>query len=141
MNSDTTGGADNLSGLVHHIELYVSDLARSTEFWGWFLGELGYSLYQDWAQGKSWKLGATYIDIVQAPQTSNEVKYHRRNVGLNHIAFHAQSKEQVDEFRGKLQARGVKLLYDDRYPFAGGPDYYALFFLDPDGIKLELAVS
>lgn len=29
-------------GLMHHVELYVSDLRRSSEFWGWFLSSLGY---------------------------------------------------------------------------------------------------
>jgi catechol 2,3-dioxygenase-like lactoylglutathione lyase family enzyme len=141
--ANTTSGAceTKLSGLVHHIELYVCDLQRSTEFWGWLLEELGYTLYQEWPQGKSWILGATYIDIVQAPEANNGPKYHRRNVGLNHIAFHVESERQVDEFTEKLRARGVKLLYQDRHPFAGGPNYYAVFFEDPDGIKLELAAS
>ncbi|WP_239584829.1 hypothetical protein [Chryseomicrobium aureum] len=33
-------------GILHHVELYVSDLKRSTEFWGWLLEELGYELFQ-----------------------------------------------------------------------------------------------
>jgi catechol 2,3-dioxygenase-like lactoylglutathione lyase family enzyme len=49
------------AGLVHHIELYVSDLRRSQEFWGWLLEELGYAEHQRWAEGVSWRLGPTYL--------------------------------------------------------------------------------
>jgi catechol 2,3-dioxygenase-like lactoylglutathione lyase family enzyme len=35
-------------GFLHHIELYVSNLKRSIDFWGWFLDELGYEPFQEW---------------------------------------------------------------------------------------------
>jgi len=35
----------NHAGQLHHLEIYVSDLARSCEFWGWLLGELGYAAF------------------------------------------------------------------------------------------------
>ncbi|KHF36766.1 hypothetical protein CM49_01072 [Paenibacillus sp. P1XP2] len=38
-----------------------------------------------------------------------------------------------------LKQKGVKLLYEDRYPYAGGPEHYAVFFEDPDRIKVEFA--
>ncbi|GGP17119.1 hypothetical protein GCM10011346_51800 [Oceanobacillus neutriphilus] len=48
-------------GLIHHIELYVSDLNRSTAFWDWFLKELGYTSFQKWEGGQSWKPEDTYL--------------------------------------------------------------------------------
>ncbi len=121
---------------LHHVELYVSDLARSVDFWGWFLGQLGYAEFQSWPQGRSWRLDETYIVLVQAERL--DVPYHRQRVGLNHLAFHADSREQVDATTGALRLRGVRILYEDRHPFAGGPNYYAVFFEDPDRIKVEL---
>lgn len=53
-------------GLLHHIEIYVSNLEKSIDFWGWFLEEMGYYLYQEWESGRSWKNGETYIVFVQA---------------------------------------------------------------------------
>ena len=35
------------AGLLHHVEIYCTDLKVKTDFWGWFLGLLGYSVYQD----------------------------------------------------------------------------------------------
>jgi hypothetical protein len=54
-------------GALHHVELWVPDLPRAALEWGWLLGELGYAVFQDWPQGRSWRLGATYIVIEQSP--------------------------------------------------------------------------
>jgi catechol 2,3-dioxygenase-like lactoylglutathione lyase family enzyme len=59
-------------------------------------------------------------------------------VGLNHLAFRGTSREQVDQIVSWLRSSGHTLLYEDRHPFAGGPDYYAVFCEDPDRIKLEV---
>ena len=125
-------------GSLHHVELYVSDLRRSSEFWGWLLGALGYRRFQQWEEGESWRLGDTYIVLVQTPEEYLDPPYHRRRTGLNHLAFHAASREQVDEITAKLRERGGMILYEDRHPYAAGPGYYALFFEDPDRIKVEL---
>lgn len=125
-------------GLLHHIELYVSDLKKTMDFWGWFLEELGYTCFQKWENGESWKLNETYLVFVQAEKKYLTVPYHRRRVGLNHLAFHAKSRQQVDEMTKKLRAKNIPILYQDKHPFAGGQDYYAVFFEDPDRIKVEL---
>ena len=123
---------------LHHIEIYVSDLNRSVEFWGWFLPQIGYEPYQTWDKGRSWKLGDSYIVFVQAEKDFLDISYHRKRVGLNHLAFHATSREQVDEITAELKQRGVTILYSDKHPYAGGKDHYALYFEDPDRIKVEL---
>jgi len=65
--------------------------------------------------------------------------FHRGHVGLNHIAFQAKSKADVDRLHSRfLVPRNIKVLY-------GGPKnilkyrkgYYAVYFEDPDRIKLE----
>ncbi|PJN87632.1 VOC family protein [Bacillus sp. mrc49] len=125
-------------GFIHHIELYVSDLRRSIGFWGWFLEEMGYEPYQEWEIGKSWRLAEMYIVFVQAKEKHLDLPYHRGRVGLNHLAFHASSRQQVDEMTMKLRDRGVPVLYGDKHPFAGGGDHYAVYFEDPDRMKVEL---
>ena len=124
-------------GHIHHIELYVSDLVQSMNFWSWFLSDLGYDLYQKWDKGQSYKLEESYIVFVQTEEKYIEIPYHRCGVGLNHLAFHADSREEVDVMTEKLIHRGIKILYEERHPFAGGEDYYAVFFEDPDRIKVE----
>ncbi|QAS51504.1 VOC family protein [Halobacillus litoralis] len=124
-------------GLLHHVEIYVSDLEKSESFWGWFLNELGYQSYQKWNKGQSWKLGETYLVFVQTETEYLDVPYHRCRTGLNHLAFHASSRERVDEMTRMLKERGMKILYENQHPFAGGEDYYAVYFEDPDRVKVE----
>ncbi|GAB3801748.1 VOC family protein [Virgibacillus kimchii] len=125
-------------GMVHHIEIYASDINRTTEFWGWFLEELGYTLFQDWDRGRSWKIEDTYIVFVQTEDRFLDIPYHRCRTGLNHLAFHASSRQHVDEMKDKLIEKGMPILYPKDHPFAGGEDHYAVYFEDPDRIKVEL---
>src|SRR5690625_4652587 len=113
-------------GLLHHIELYVSNLNKTTEFWGWLLEELGYTMFQEWESGRSWRLGDTYIVFVQAEDRFLDVPFHRCRVGLNHLAFYASSRDHVDEITRKLKIKDVNILYLDRHPYAGGANHYAV---------------
>ncbi|MEG9298475.1 VOC family protein [Mangrovibacillus sp. Mu-81] len=127
-----------VKGLLHHIELNVSNLNKSIEFWGWLLEELGYHSHQKWDRGQSWKLGDTYIVFVQTEEQFLNRQYHRCCTGINHLAFHAESREQVDIVRNKLIEKDITILYTDKYPFAGGEGHYAVYFEDPDRVKVEL---
>ncbi len=128
-----------MKGSLHHIELYVKDLEKSSEFWGWLLGKLGYSEYQKWESGISYILDKTYIVLVQVEERFSDIPYHRCRAGLNHLAFHAGSKEFIDELTVELRDQGVTILYEEKHPHAGGEDSYALFFEDPDRIKVEVS--
>ncbi len=127
-----------VAGQLHHVEVNVSDLRRSTKFWGWFLELLGYRPYQKWSKGRSWRLGNTYLVLVQTEKKFLAVTYHRGRVGLNHLAFHANSRGHVDEVTRRLERKGVRILYPESHPHAGGKEHYAVYFEDPDRIKVEL---
>lgn len=129
-----------MCGRLHHVELYVPDLSQCIEFWGWFLGKLGYTEYQRWDTGISYILDSTYIVFVQTEERFLNKPCHRCNSGLNHLAFHADSKEFVDDITEDLRNRGVHILYDDRHPHAGGEESYGVFFEDPMRMKVELTL-
>jgi len=123
------------AGNLHHVELCTSNLESSIDFWGWLLGELGYELKDEWDNGRSWIKGVTYIVIKRA--TNTELPFDRQAPGLNHIAFHASSREQINELTARVRERGDStVLYDDQHPYAGG--YYALYCENPDGVKVEI---
>ena len=126
-------------GTLSHLELYVSDVERSVDFWTWILGWLGYAPFQEWDEGVSFRSGPTYLVFVQAPEGAAGLD--RRAVGLNHLAFRADSPAEVDELTASLRDRGVRILYEDRHPHAGGEDHYAVFFEDPDGLKVEVVAG
>ncbi|MBU1107385.1 MAG: VOC family protein [Candidatus Riflebacteria bacterium] len=127
------------AGKLHHVEIYCSDLKKTEEFWAWFLSVLGYKQYQKWPDGVSFKLSDTYLVFVQAEGRHLATPFHRCRPGLNHLAFHATSRQQVDEISSQLRERGAVILYEDRHPHAAGPEFYAVFFEDPERLKVELA--
>ena len=130
-----------MRGALHHVEIYVPDLRAAREFWGWLLPKLGYALQSEWARGFDYILGETYLVFVQREERFGEAGYHRCREGLNHLAFHGGTRAEVDALTAELRARGVPILYEDRHPFAGGPDYYAVFFEDPMRMKVEVAAA
>ncbi len=81
------------------------------------------------------------ISLVQTSADHLEPAYHRRRTGLNHIAFCGGSRRQVDQLYAELQKRQVALLYDEKYPHAGGVEHYAIFFEDPNRIKVEIVAD
>ncbi len=128
-------------GGLSHVEIYVSNLERSTEFWGWLLPQLGFEPYQAWDEGQSWRTGETYLVFVQAQDPYRERGFHRKTPGLNHLAFYADSADEVLDLQTALRERGVPILYDDREPDEiGAPSSYSVFFEDPDRIKVEVVL-
>ncbi|HNZ07711.1 MAG TPA: VOC family protein [Candidatus Cloacimonadota bacterium] len=130
----------SITGSLHHVEIYVRDLKISREFWNWLLAKLGYTVFQEWDAGVSFIKGDCYLVFVQTEERWLEPRYHRCRTGLNHLAFHGGTREFIDSITRDLETRGVSILYRDRHPFSNGPDCYAVFFEDPDRIKVEITL-
>jgi catechol 2,3-dioxygenase-like lactoylglutathione lyase family enzyme len=126
--------------LLHHIELWVPDLPRAVREWGWLLGRLGYGPYQDWQHGRSWRLGRTYLVVEQSPDMRG-THHDRMRPGLNHLAFHAGSRQEVDALALEASAHGWAPLFAERYPHAGGPQHYAAYLANTDGFEVELVAA
>jgi len=137
----TTGG-------FHHIDLNVSDVAASRHVYGAVLTFLGYVMVRDEPGHCEWDLdrsatGADGASLgIKLASTEDAKHSHRRYApGLHHFAWRAESREQVDQLHDLLLASGIKVLDPPaEYPEYSG-NYYAVFFEDPDGIKLELVHS
>jgi len=127
-----------MNGALHHVEVNVSDLASSRAFYDWLLPLMDYSLYQQWKHGFSYKKGETYLVFVQTEEAFLEREYHRKATGLNHLAFHADPA-LIERVTQELALKGIPILYPDRHPYAAGENTLALFFEDPDRLKIELA--
>jgi len=74
------------------------------------------------------------IGLYQARGSSGHDRY---SAGVHHIALAAPSREAIDELCGVLLDIGAQILDPPRVYPKYKPGYYAVFFLDPDGIKLE----
>lgn len=127
-------------GSLHHVELWVPDLSRGIAQWGWLLGQLGYAPFQDFSDGRSWRLDASYIVIEQSPaMTASD--HDRLRPGLNHLAFHAGTRQHVEAIAAQGPEHGWTLLFPDRHPHAGGPEHYAAYLANSDGFEAELVAS
>ncbi len=125
-------------GNIQHLEINVSNFERSKPFYQEFLESLGYKRIVNGKDFAGWNNGETKI-FVTCLEHYKDSGFHRRRVGLNHIAFQAKSKSDVDRLHSEfLVPRSMKVLYGGpkEYPeYAKG--YYAVYFEDPDRIKLE----
>jgi glyoxylase I family protein len=124
---------------LHHVDLTVSDLASAKRFYQPVMEYLGYRMTEDSAQDLGFASGsddATGIVLHPARPQSTNRKHDRYAPGLHHLAFRAASRDEVDGLYSVLQQVGATILDPPAvyYP----PKYYAVFFADPDGLKLEL---
>jgi catechol 2,3-dioxygenase-like lactoylglutathione lyase family enzyme len=129
-----------VTGALHHVELWVPDLGRAVESWGWLLGRLGYTEYQNWPAGRSWRLDATYLVVEQSPALAPG-GHDRCRPGLNHLAFHVADRALVDTLVAEAPGYGWTLLFADRHPHAGGPEHYAAYLENADGFEVELIAA
>ena len=127
-------------GTLHHVELWVPNLDRAIATWGWLLEELGYQLFQNWADGRSWRSGPTYIVVEQSPARI-ATRHDRCRPGLNHLAFHVDSRAAVDKLAAECVSHGWRLLFPDQHPHAGGTSHYAAYLENVDGFEAELVAA
>jgi glyoxylase I family protein len=128
-----------MRGAVHHIDLTARDLARSAAFYEEVLAFLGYRRSRRDDTGVDWDLrdaGHLVCSVGLKPARSDR-DHDRYSAGLHHLAWHAASRDDVDRLHALLVRVGACILdAPAEYP-AYGAGYYALFFADPDGLKLE----
>jgi catechol 2,3-dioxygenase-like lactoylglutathione lyase family enzyme len=130
-----------IRGSLSHIDLTVTDLRTSVEFYDRVLGRLGYRrLDAAGAGAPCWGVSDShggFFTIALKPARPESRPHDRYAPGLHHLAFHADSREDVDEFHGFLLEIAATVL-DPPAEYDYTPGYYAVFFTDPDGIKLEV---
>jgi catechol 2,3-dioxygenase-like lactoylglutathione lyase family enzyme len=119
---------------IDHLAIRVSDYERSKDFYGRLFSFLGFEISDQYEDAIGWTNGKTRFWIGPADAKGRKRKYRLGDVGFHHYAFQLRSRKDVDELQRFLQELGATIVdpaaeyYDD---------YYAVFFLDPDGLKLE----
>jgi glyoxylase I family protein len=136
-----TGTARLAAMGIDHVDLVVSDLDRGLEFYRGLLGPLGY-VREGTIRGERGE-PVVYLNRVDGAGSVSvrerqvETPHERYAVGLHHLAFLARSRAVVDERARWIAAQGATIESGPKeYDYT--PGYYAVFFHDPDGIKLEI---
>jgi catechol 2,3-dioxygenase-like lactoylglutathione lyase family enzyme len=129
---------------IDHLDLVVADLRRSLPFYRGLLAPLGY-VRESRITGERGEPvtylgraeGGGSIGLRERTSDAHAVAYDRYAVGVHHVAFAADSRAAVDDRAGWVVDQGMTIESGpEEYGYA--PGYYAVFFYDPDGIKLEV---
>jgi catechol 2,3-dioxygenase-like lactoylglutathione lyase family enzyme len=130
-------------GPVDHLQIMVSDIQKSEKFYGAILDRLGFTKILRVKNMVQWSKRGTRIILVQSPERFLTRGFHRKRIGLNHIALRASSKAEVDKiYREYLLRKKTPILYGGPREWPEyEPGYYAVYFEDPDRIKLELVYT
>ena len=131
-------------GLLGHVDLVVTSLERSLPFYRALMDQLG-GLEESEVEGER---GETihYLSVKGRPgalglrdkqSDEHNVPYDRYGVGVHHVALNAPSRDVVDAVATWLQQASAPIENAPReYDYS--PGYYAVFFHDPDWLKLEV---
>ena len=116
---------------IDHISIRVSNYEKSKAFYGRLFAFLGFEISDEYPNTIGWTSGKTRYWIAPA---EGRQKHRIGDVGLHHYAFELRNRKDVDALQAFLKDERVRIVdpADEYYE-----DYYAVFFLDPDGIKLE----
>jgi len=125
---------------VYHLQINVRDAAVSLPFYRALLGYLEYrTVYESETVAGFSGRGADIWVIATEPAHAAH-GFHRKRTGLNHVALRVEHRADVDRFRDDFMTpRGLGALYRTPREFPEyRPGYYAVFFEDPDRLKLEI---
>jgi len=116
---------------IDHISIRVGDYEKSKAFYSKLFGFLGFEVSDEYPKAIGWTNGHTRYWIAPA-----EGRKTRKigDIGLHHYAFQLRNRADVDALQGFLEEQGVRIVDPAAEYYK---DYYAVFFLDPDGLKLE----
>jgi glyoxylase I family protein len=126
---------------IDHLMINANHYEQSVKFYSWLMPKIGYpekTEYpgEDPVTGFSGPGGGLWISNSLTNLRSDN--FNKRRVGLREIAFRADNRAQVDAVAKELEAQGGKLLDPPQEYPQYAPGYYAVYFTDPDGLKLEV---
>jgi catechol 2,3-dioxygenase-like lactoylglutathione lyase family enzyme/GNAT superfamily N-acetyltransferase len=125
---------------LSHIEINVSAYSKSILFYDAILLPLGWKRLVCTQDCTTYSEGTIKIILSPVQEIYKSDGFHRKKIGLNHLALSAKSAEEVDKFyKHVLLKNSIECLYEKKP--SGDESYYAVFFEDPDRIKIELVYA
>lgn len=123
---------------ISHIGINLSSEEKSFPLWKELLEYFEFKISPD---GNHFDAsdGHSFLCFTITKQNYQEPPFHRRHTGLSHIAFSVTTREEVDIFVKKfIEPRNISLLYGGAKEYDYAEGYYAVYFEDPDRIKIEV---
>jgi catechol 2,3-dioxygenase-like lactoylglutathione lyase family enzyme len=127
-----------LGPMLHHLTLWVPDLARAEQSWSWLLGCLGYERDDSVDTVALFRHGDGFsVALEQSSDMVPGMLYSRFRPGLNHLAFRVDTPATFSDIvEGAARFGWSELPRDEYHPIAGGAD--VVYLEDRDGFEVEL---
>lgn len=123
---------------IDHIYITVRDLRRSEEFYDRVMGVLGYRKdASEIARDPHIHYFNRQFGYSLRPARDGTSDHNPYAPGLHHFCLRVVDERAVDRAAAGLRAAGVEVTEPRYYP-EYAPDYYATFFDDHDGVRLEV---
>ena len=128
---------------VFHVDLVVSDIDRALRFYRGVFGPLGWHGVHEIPGERGETIhyvhgpGST-IGLRQAPDGAASLPVDRYRVGMHHMCMEAPTEEELYAAAERIVALGGTISAGPRHFPEYREGYHAVYFFDPDGIKLEL---
>lgn len=126
-------------GAIDHVYLAVRDLERSQRFYDRVMAVLGFRKRARPLAGGD--LHVHYFNritqLTLRPAREEARDHDAYSPGLHHLCFRVTDRRAVDATARELRRRGIDATQPAAHP-EYHDDYYATFFSDPDGIRLEV---
>jgi catechol 2,3-dioxygenase-like lactoylglutathione lyase family enzyme len=119
---------------IDHVVICVSDYERSKKFYDRLFNFLGFEIIDGFSDMTGWRNGATAFWITAAGSSAQKRRLHDGDVGLHQYALELGSRSDVDQLEAFLKANDVDITDPAGEYYE---DYYAVYFEDPDGVKIE----
>ncbi|WP_316803085.1 VOC family protein [Pedobacter nototheniae] len=133
--------------IIDHIQITVKDLSIFEPFYDQLMPILGFDINRK-SRGQ---VAAHEFEVVEyihplpifainSPRSvfKDEIIHRRKPGAIHHLAFKANSIQEVDALYLKVKEIGAKIVNAPKFYPQHGADYYALFFKDLEGIKYEI---
>jgi catechol 2,3-dioxygenase-like lactoylglutathione lyase family enzyme len=120
---------------IDHLVIRVGDYEKSKAFYGQLFEFLGFEVSDEYEDAIGWTNGKTRFWIGPADEAGRKRKHRTGNIGFHHYAFQLRRRKDVDALQAFLVEKLGATIVDPADEYYD--DYYAVFFLDPDGLKLE----
>jgi glyoxylase I family protein len=122
---------------MDHIYIAVSNLQRSVNFYDIVMKVLGFKKNEFVLDGeKHVQYFNRHFGYVLRPARSLH-SYDCYSPGLHHFCMRVEDEDDVSQVAKRLKEQNIEVEGPRRYP-QYAPDYFAVFFTDPDGIRLEV---
>lgn len=122
--------------MLDHVGFAVSDAERSRAFYEAALKPLGIGLIMSVTSGQTHSVGTAHGFGTEGNPFFWIGDNERVGEGT-HVAFAAETRDQVDAFHEAALAAGGRDHGAPGLRSQYGPNYYAAFILDPDGLNIE----